>query len=86
MNTLNNQAKAAKKQAPTKAQKKQVDPQNANRKVQRNAYLQTKLAVSEPGDAQEQEADRVADEVSRMPTGVARKAEPGAEPGHTGAR
>lgn len=30
--------------------------------------LQTKLAISEPGDAYEQEADRVADQVMRMPS------------------
>ena len=31
------------------------------------AGIQTKLAISEPGDAFEQEADRVADQVMRMP-------------------
>ena len=53
----------------------------AQRKVMRSAYLQTKMAVSTPGDTQEQEADRVADEVSRMPKGVARAADETAPPG-----
>ncbi len=53
----------------------------AQRKVMRSAYLQTKMAVSTPGDTQEQEADRVADEVSRMPKGVARAVDETAPPG-----
>ncbi len=35
--------------------------------VSRNLKLQTKLAISSPGDELEQEADRVADRVMRMP-------------------
>jgi hypothetical protein len=35
--------------------------------------LQTKLAVSEPGDRYEQEADRIADEVTRMPAPALRR-------------
>src|SRR4051794_26031082 len=33
--------------------------------------LQTKLIINQPGDAYEQEADRVADQVMRMPDSVA---------------
>jgi Domain of unknown function (DUF4157) len=36
-------------------------------RCQDNPTLQTKLKISEPGDVYEQEADRVADEVMRMP-------------------
>ncbi|MCY7272246.1 MAG: DUF4157 domain-containing protein [Phormidesmis sp. CAN_BIN44] len=36
-------------------------------RCQESALLQTKLKISEPGDRYEQEADRVADEVMRMP-------------------
>jgi len=37
--------------------------------------LQTKLAMSSPGDKQEQEADRVAEQVSRSPRGVQRQSD-----------
>jgi len=36
--------------------------------TQQRLGLQTKLAVNEPGDLYEQEADRVADQVMAMPT------------------
>jgi Domain of unknown function (DUF4157) len=36
-------------------------------RCQKSALLQTKLKISEPGDRYEQEADRVADQVIRMP-------------------
>ena len=67
------------KTAQRQAEEKKDSP--AQRKVMRSAYLQTKMAVSTPGDAQEQEADRVADEVSRMPKGVARAPDETAPPG-----
>jgi len=42
-----------------------------------NLGIQTKLKIGEPGDKYEQEADRVADEVMRMPeTSVQRQVEP----------
>jgi hypothetical protein len=44
-----------------------------NQAVQRlikSGALQTKLTVNEPGDVYEQEADRVADQVMRMPDPV----------------
>lgn len=53
----------------------------SQRKVMRSAYLQTKMSVSTPGDTQEQEADRVADEVSRMPKGIARSIDETLPPG-----
>lgn len=46
-----------------------LKPEEGKQKVARPAYMQPKLAVSKPGDKHEQEADRVADEVSRMPRG-----------------
>ncbi len=49
--------------------------------------LQTKLTVNEPGDIYEQEADRVADQVMRMPNPSAtiqRKCACGGTPGSTG--
>ena len=51
---------------------------HGNRYVQRVvAGIQAKLAVGQPGDMYEQEADRVADEVMRMPEpGVQRQADP----------
>ncbi|MGM8225526.1 eCIS core domain-containing protein [Cellvibrio sp. ARAG 10.3] len=67
------------KTANRQAEEKKESP--AQRKVMRSAYLQTKMAVSTPGDTQEQEADRVADEVSRMPKGVARAVDETAPPG-----
>ncbi|HTF83175.1 MAG TPA: DUF4157 domain-containing protein [Cellvibrio sp.] len=67
------------KTAQRQAEEKKDSP--AQRKVMRSAYLQTKMAVSTPGDTQEQEADRVADEVSRMPKGVARTTDETAPPG-----
>lgn len=36
-------------------------------RCQEQALLQTKLKISEPGDAYEQEADRIADEIMQMP-------------------
>jgi hypothetical protein len=42
-------------------------PSSAGRTV---AKLQTKLAISRPGDEYEQEADRVAEQMMRMPEGV----------------
>lgn len=36
-------------------------------RCQEEAFLQTKLKISEPGDKYEQEADRVAEQVMRMP-------------------
>jgi protein involved in polysaccharide export with SLBB domain len=47
-----------------------------------SALLQTKLNISEPGDRYEQEADRVADQVMRMPEpSVQRQVEPEEEEG-----
>ena len=37
------------------------------RQILRGPSLQTKLTIGAPGDVYEQEADRVADEVMRMP-------------------
>jgi outer membrane protein OmpA-like peptidoglycan-associated protein len=46
-------------------------------RCQEQALLQTKLKISEPGDQYEQEADRIADEVMRMPEpSVQRQIEP----------
>jgi hypothetical protein len=46
-------------------------------RCQERALLQTKLKISEPGDVYEQEADRIADEVMRMPEpSVQRQVEP----------
>jgi len=39
------------------------------RNILRGPAVQTKLTISEPGDEHEREADRVADEVMRMPDG-----------------
>lgn len=46
------------------------------------AYMQTKMAVSQPGDAQERQADQVASEVSRAPRADLQRAslEPGITP------
>ena len=61
------QAKAAKSAAlKPKASRKQLG--------RKPGYVQTKMAMSTPGDAQEQEADQVAEKVSRSPRGVQRKA------------
>jgi hypothetical protein len=78
--TQTNKTQAAKK--PRAQRNKAKEPEQAKTKLARSAYLskkaqqklQTKMDVSTPGDAHEQEADRVAEEVSRMPRGVARKA------------
>jgi microcompartment protein CcmL/EutN len=54
-----------------------------NRYVQRllrSGALQPKLTVSEPGDPYEQEADRVAEQVMRMPERKERTEDQGAEP------
>jgi hypothetical protein len=49
-------------------------------RCQEKLGLQTKLKISEPGDQYEQEADRIADEVMRMPEPeVQRQVEPGEE-------
>ena len=60
--------KAARKPAPATG-KARAQRKGRGRKP---AYLQTKLAMSKPGDKQEQEADRVAEQVSRSPRGVQR--------------
>ncbi|MEJ2043806.1 MAG: DUF4157 domain-containing protein [Reinekea sp.] len=78
--TQTNKTQTAKK--PRAQRNKAKEPEQAKTKLARSAYLskkaqqklQTKMDVSTPGDAHEQEADRVAEEVSRMPRGVARKA------------
>lgn len=49
-------------------------------RCQNAPLVQTKLKISEPGDKYEQEADRIADEVMRMPEpSVQRQVEPGEE-------
>ncbi len=49
-------------------------------RCQEEALLQSKLKISEPGDKYEQEADRVVDQVMRMPdSSVQRQVEPEAE-------
>jgi len=58
---------AAKPERPKTAAKAAHDKAIARKP----AYLQAKLAVSHPRDSQEQEADRVAGEVSRTPRAVA---------------
>lgn len=45
----------------------QLDQQAAIRRILRPADIQTKLTVGQPNDQYEQEADRVADQVMRMP-------------------
>lgn len=40
---------------------------NPGKKVAKPAYMQTKMAVSTPGDKHEKEADGAAEEISRMP-------------------
>jgi hypothetical protein len=46
-------------------------------RLMRSGALQAKLRIGQPGDVYEQEADRVADEVMRMPEpGVQRQVEP----------
>ena len=62
--------KAARKPAPSK-RKGRIQRKGRGKKP---AYVQTKLAMSTPGDKQEQEADRVADHVSRSPRGAQRQA------------
>ena len=49
-------------------------------RCQENLGIQTKLRIGEPGDKYEQEADRIADQVMRMPeSSVQRQVEPEAE-------
>jgi len=50
-----------------------------NRAVQRlfkSGFLQAKLSIGQPDDIYEQEADRVADEVMRMPDNTAVGSQP----------
>src|SRR5260370_10160264 len=66
--------------APADAQSRLARQQSAhgNQHVQRmlgRGVLQTKLTVSQPGDVYEQEADRMADAIMRMP-GPAVSAQP----------
>ncbi len=71
MAELAQQKKAALKKASA-GQKQKVHRKGRGKKP---AYVQTKLAMSTPGDKQEQEADQVADRVSRSPRGVQRMGE-----------
>ena len=49
----------------TKVSAKSKGPTKAQRKMRKPAYLQRKLQVSDPGDKEEQEADKVAADVKR---------------------
>ena len=51
----------------SKTQAKNKGPGKVRRKVRKPAYLQRKLQVSDPGDKEEQEADKVAADVKRSP-------------------
>lgn len=66
--------RGAKSKAPI-ARKSEKDLQR--KKNAKPAYMQAKMAVSKPGDPQEQEADRVAEEVSRKPRSISRQANSG---------
>lgn len=87
MADLKSKSPGAKRKAASPARAQRASEKDkAKPKLARSAYLQAKMDVSTPGDPQEQEADRVADEISRMPKGVARKAneEEGVAPGSSG--
>lgn len=78
MSTLTQTRRADTKPA---SPKRKPQPVRKPAVARRPAYLQTKLAVSEPGDAQEQEADRIAKQVARSPRRAARA---GLAPGGAG--
>lgn len=63
-------AKSERRHSPTRSA---PIPTLSNQAMQRRLAqtIQPKLTVNQPGDAYEQEADRVADQVMRMPTGGA---------------
>lgn len=60
-----------RKQDKVRAKTAGSGPASDADKTAQPAYLQPKMAVSAPGDAQEQEADRMAEKVGRMPAGDA---------------
>jgi len=92
--TMGNQA--VQRMLQTDAHGIETEPGTARRRVGRDVRgislhacaakaIQSKLAVSEPGDSYEQEADRVAEQVVRMPEPrVQRECACGGTPGPTG--
>lgn len=73
-------AETPKKEPAKQAQKAPApgeEEKSGGKPGQPPAYMQTKLAVSQPGDAAEQEADQVARQVARAPKG---SLEPGVTP------
>ena len=58
-----------------KSAQRKKDHAQAKKLSAKPAYLQKKMDVSSPGDSQEQEADRVAEEVTRKPRGISRQSD-----------
>lgn len=65
MATLSQKRRASLARSPNKDQKETL--KRSPDQAKKPAYMQTKMSVSKPGDAQEKQADRVAEQVSRAP-------------------